>query len=113
MQWRSVMLASPHSPGVQRAGVRVADVATEEVSEATAEEGEPLGGRGRAVRFLRHEWTLAAVGSVLLAVVMTWLLPPYASDLVSGGIKPASIGDPAHTIVDDGGDTAAQAWLIA
>jgi len=113
MQWRSVMLASPHSPGAQRAGVRVADVATEEVSEATAEEGEPPGGRGRAVRFLRHEWTLAAVGSVLLAVVMTWLLPPYASDLVSGGIKPASIGDPAHTIVGDGGDTAAQAWLIA
>jgi hypothetical protein len=91
----------------------VSDVATEEVTEHAAEEAQRPVERRRAIGFLRHEWTVAAVGSVLLAIVMTWLLPPYAADLVSGGIKPATIGDPAHSIVGDGGDTAAQAWLIA
>jgi hypothetical protein len=93
--------------------VRVSDVATEEVTEPAAAETRGPTGRGLVAGFLRHEWSLAAVGSVLLAIVMTWLLPPYASDLVSGGIKPASIGNPARTIVGDGGDSAAQAWLIA
>jgi hypothetical protein len=59
-----------------------------------------------------YEWTFATVGSVLLAVAMVWLIPPYASDLVSGGVKPATIADPAHTIIGDGGDSTAQAWLI-
>ncbi|WP_432967501.1 hypothetical protein [Dactylosporangium sp. CA-233914] len=50
---------------------------------------------------------------MLLAIGMTWLLPWYAKDLASGGIKPATFGNPAHTIVGDVGDPAAQAWLIA
>ncbi|MEU4242358.1 hypothetical protein [Actinoplanes sp. NPDC026619] len=60
-----------------------------------------------------RELTAAAVGSVLLAIAMIWLIPPYAKDLVYGGVKPATIGDPVHTIVGDGGDTTAQAWLVA
>jgi hypothetical protein len=63
-------------------------------------------------RFLRHEWTVATLGSVLLAIAMVWLIPPYASDLVSGGVKPATIANPAHTIIGDGGDSTAQAWLL-
>jgi hypothetical protein len=59
-----------------------------------------------------HEWVLATLGSIVLAIVMVWLIPPYASDLASGGVKPATIADPAHTIIGDGGDSTAQAWLL-
>jgi hypothetical protein len=59
-----------------------------------------------------HEWIVATLGSVLLAIAMVWLIPPYASDLASGGVKPATIADPVHTIIGDGGDSTAQAWLL-
>ena len=88
-------------------GNALIDVATEEVTPPVAEKPKSWGA------LFRHEWTAAILGSVLLAIAMTWLLPPYASDLVSAGVKPVTIGDPAHTIVGDGGDTAAQAWLVA
>jgi hypothetical protein len=61
----------------------------------------------------RREFVLAPLGSLLLAIAMTWLIPPYAADLAAAGVKPATIGNPATTIAGDGGDTAAQAWLIA
>jgi hypothetical protein len=63
-------------------------------------------------RFLRHEFTLATVGAVLLAVAMVWLIPPYAARLVTGGVKAERIANPAHTIIGDTGDPTAQAWLV-
>ncbi|WP_412541164.1 hypothetical protein R8Z50_00630 [Longispora sp. K20-0274] len=53
--------------------------------------------RGRIRRFLGHEWTLAAVGSVLLAVLMTW---PTVKDIT-------------RTIPEDIYDPLLQAWQIA
>jgi hypothetical protein len=84
----------------------LSDVAIAQVTEPSARETP------RAAGFRRHEWTVATIGSVLLAIVMVWLLPPYASALVSGGAKHASIAGPAHTIIGDGGDSTAQAWLV-
>ncbi|MFC7483817.1 hypothetical protein ACFQX7_32595 [Luedemannella flava] len=46
---------------------------------------------------LRHEWTIAALLSVLAAVVLTW----------------PTLKDPAHTIPADLGDPALQAWQVA
>jgi hypothetical protein len=66
----------------------------------------------RVLRVLRHEWTIAGIGSVLLAVAMVWLLPPYVSRIVTGGVKHETIANPMRTIVGDGGDPAAQAWLV-
>ncbi|MEU8052775.1 hypothetical protein [Micromonospora haikouensis] len=59
-------------------------------------------GRGRAVadrlaRFARHEWTLAVLGSLVLAVVLTW---PTVRDLTG-------------TIPQDVGDPTLQAWQVA
>ncbi|WP_433303530.1 hypothetical protein ACQP2F_12250 [Actinoplanes sp. CA-030573] len=88
-------------------GDALSDVAIKEVTEPVAVETK------RSYRFVLHEWVVASVGSVLLAIAMLWLIPPYAADLAAAGVKPATIGDPAHTIVGDGGDTAAQAWLVA
>jgi hypothetical protein len=99
-------------PGLDVRGNALSDVATDEVTEPSADETKHAVGEARASRFLRHEWIVATVGSILLAVAMIWLFPPYASDLVAGGVKPATIADPAHTIIGDGGDTAAQAWLV-
>jgi hypothetical protein len=64
-------------------------------------------------RLLRHEWTVATIGSMLLAVAMVWLIPPYASRLATAGARHPDLADPAHTIIGDGGDPAAQAWLVA
>ncbi|MFF5289161.1 hypothetical protein [Paractinoplanes globisporus] len=108
------MLASLTLADLSVRGNALSDVATAS-GEVTAPPAEPPAEppKRRLRGGLRHEWTLATLGSVLLAVAMTWLLPPYASDLIAAGVKPATIGDPAHTIVGDGGDTAAQAWLVA
>ncbi|GIJ50808.1 hypothetical protein Val02_76940 [Virgisporangium aliadipatigenens] len=48
-------------------------------------------------RFLTHEWTLASIGSVLLAVVMTWPVMLH----------------PASRLPWDLGDPALQAWQMA
>jgi hypothetical protein len=53
---------------------------------------------GRAIgRFLTHEWTLASLGSVVLAVLMTWPTLRY----------------PLHTLPQDSHDPALQAWQMA
>ncbi|MFC0532923.1 hypothetical protein [Phytohabitans kaempferiae] len=53
---------------------------------------------GRAIgRFLVHEWTLASVGSIVLAVLMTWPTLQY----------------PLHTLPQDFHDPALQAWQMA
>ncbi|WP_246002178.1 hypothetical protein [Allorhizocola rhizosphaerae] len=67
---------------------------------APAEEEEPKGWRRvrRGIgRFFIHEWTLAALGSIILAVAMTWPTLKY----------------PAHTIPQDTGDPTLVAWMLA
>ncbi|GIF23930.1 hypothetical protein BJ973_004543 [Actinoplanes tereljensis] len=85
----------------------MSDLATDPVTEPSVAEPKPAG------RPHRFEALIATVGSVLLAIAMVWLIPPYAKDLMVGGVKPATIADPVHTIIGDGGDTTAQAWLVA
>lgn len=48
-------------------------------------------------RWLRHEWTLAALGGLLLAVVLTW----------------PTLRHPTSTVPGDLGDPTLQAWQIA
>jgi hypothetical protein len=52
---------------------------------------------GAAARALGHEWTLASVGALLLAVVMTWPTLRY----------------PRHTIPQDIWDPTLQAWQMS
>ncbi|MGW4461675.1 hypothetical protein [Micromonospora sp. NPDC004704] len=64
---------------------------------------QPVGPpRGRAVsqrvvRLLRHEWTLASLGGLLLAVLLTW----------------PTLRDITQTIPQDTGDPVLQAWQVA
>ncbi|KUL42349.1 hypothetical protein [Actinoplanes awajinensis] len=71
----------------------------ERPSAGPAGTGAPAGPRSRprVVRLLRHEWFLAAAGSVLLAVLMTWPL----------------MRDPAHTFASDFWDPSLQAWQLS
>jgi hypothetical protein len=92
-------------------GYALSDVVTDKVTESSADEPERSG--GGTGRLLRHEWTVATIGSVLLAIAMVWLIPPYAAELATGGVQHAAIADPAHTIAGDGGDSTAQAWLVS
>lgn len=50
-----------------------------------------------ARRLLTHEWVIASLGGLLLAVFMTW----------------PTLRDPLHTIPQDIGDPTLQAWQIA
>ena len=80
--------------------------------------GEPATGRWpmavrRLVAVLRHEWALAGIAAVLLAVAMIWLLPPYVLWLASAGAIPLKLADPVHSIIGDLGDPVGQAWLVA
>ena len=52
---------------------------------------------GRITKILTHEWTLAALGSVLLAVIMTWPTMRY----------------PAYTIPQDIWDPTLEAWMVS
>ena len=52
---------------------------------------------GAAGRFLSHEWTLAAVGALVLAVIMTW----------------PTLRHPATTIPQDIWDPTLQAWQLS
>jgi len=61
-------------------------------SPAPAEEKTRL-----LARIIAHEWTLAALGSLLLAVVMTWPTLRY----------------PAYTVPEDIWDPALEAWMIS
>ena len=70
--------------------------------EAFAPQPERAAGRvrrlaDRAVQLLGHEWSLAAIGSVLLAAVMTWPTLRY----------------PTRTIPEDIWDPTLQAWQMA
>ncbi|MEU5907187.1 hypothetical protein ABZ780_22825 [Micromonospora sp. NPDC047467] len=65
--------------------------------EQTSDDQVP-GGRSRwRWRWPRHEWTLATLGSLLLAVVLTW----------------PTLRHPASTIPGDLGDPTLQAWQVA
>ncbi|MET8118417.1 hypothetical protein [Micromonospora sp. NPDC005189] len=64
-------------------------------TEQTSDDPTP-GGRGRW-RWARSEWTLAALGSLLLAAVLTW----------------PTLRHPASTIPGDLGDPTLQAWQVA
>jgi hypothetical protein len=67
---------------------------------APAQEEPPTRSRqvGAAVgRLLIHEWTLASVGAVLLAIVMTW----------------PTLRDPLHTLPRDLGDPTLVTWMMA
>ena len=81
------------------------------MSESTA--GVAGGRASRVLRLLRHEWTLAIVGALVLAVLMIWILPPMVLGAVSAGTVHSGFADPAHTIIGDGGDPTGQAWLLA
>jgi hypothetical protein len=75
---------------------------TEERWEAFGPAPERVPTRGdlllaRVRRVLRHEWTLAAAGSVALAVVMTW----------------PTMRHPTRTIPEDIWDPTLQAWQMA
>ncbi|MBM7494511.1 hypothetical protein JOD64_005733 [Micromonospora luteifusca] len=63
--------------------------------DQTSDDPTP-GGRGRW-RWARHEWTLAALASLLLAVALTW----------------PTLRHPASTIPGDLGDPTLQAWQVA
>jgi hypothetical protein len=65
--------------------------------ETAAEEPEGGPRRGRVWRVLAHEWTLAILGGLLLAVVLTW----------------PTLRHPASTIPGDLGDPTVQAWQVA
>jgi hypothetical protein len=65
--------------------------------ETASDEPEGGGGRSRVRRVLTHEWTLAVLGGLLLAVVLTW----------------PTLKHPASTIPGDIGDPTVQAWQMA
>ena len=64
-------------------------------------------------RLLKHEWTLACAGALALALLMTWLLPPFVMWIFSAGATRTGFANPLHTIVGDAGDPTGQAWLLA
>jgi hypothetical protein len=72
---------------------------------------ESIVGRARAI--VRHEWVAACAAAVGLAVLIIWLLTPYARWLLKGGSGEVSFADPAEKIIGDGGDPTGQAWLVA
>jgi hypothetical protein len=74
---------------------------------------ETVPARRRRRRVVRHEWTAALLGAVLLAVLMIWILPPFALWLLSAGTVPNAVANPVKTIIGDSGDPTAQAWLMA
>ncbi|BCB77625.1 hypothetical protein GCM10022251_63420 [Phytohabitans flavus] len=65
--------------------------------EAPSEDAEAGPRRARVWRVLTHEWTLAVLGGLLLAVVLTW----------------PTLRHPASTIPGDIGDPTLQAWQVA
>lgn len=67
-------------------------------TEQATSPGERVSNLGlRVLRLVRHEWTLAVLGGLLLSVVMTW----------------PTLRDITRTIPQDLGDPTLQAWQIA
>lgn len=64
-------------------------------------------------RIAGHEWTLACVGALVLAVLMIWFLPPIVLGVASAGVIRNGFADPVHTIIGDSADPTGQAWLLA
>ncbi|MEV6693522.1 hypothetical protein AB0M35_18820 [Micromonospora sp. NPDC051196] len=69
----------------------------ESAPESDAGQGGPAGARRTASRLLRHEWTLASLAGLVLAVVLTW----------------PTLRHPWTTIPGDIGDPTLQAWQVA
>lgn len=65
--------------------------------QATSPGRQISGAWARVLRVLRHEWTLAVLGGLLLSVVLTW----------------PTLRDITRTIPQDIGDPTLQAWQIA
>lgn len=65
------------------------------------------------MRLLRHEWTLACLGSLVLALAMTWLLPPVATWVLTSGEVWTGVADLRTTLTGDLGDPTLQAWQVA
>ena len=91
----------------------MSDVVAGEAVEPSVGGPKRAPGAARAGIVLRHEWTIAILGAVLLAIAMVWVISPYAAQLFTAGSRHATIADPASSIIGDGRDPAAQAWLIA
>src|SRR5262245_1719090 len=66
--------------------------------------------RDASKRVLAHEWTLACLGGLLLAMTMLWLMPAVLSRSRGGS---AAFPDLSHTIPGDVWDPTLQAWQIA
>jgi hypothetical protein len=86
---------------------------TTEHTEHTTEHMTEPGRLRRAVRVVRHEWFLACLTALLLAVAMIWLLPPLLLWVLSAGATHTEIANPLRTIIGDAGDPTGQAWLLA
>jgi hypothetical protein len=61
----------------------------------------------------RHEWTVACLAAVLVAVAWIWFVPPFALWLLSVGEVSPGFANPRTTILGDAGDPTGQAWLLA
>jgi hypothetical protein len=81
--------------------------------QVSEEQAVPETSTARVARVLRHEWFLACLAALLLAVAMTWVLPPILLYVFSAGTTHTGIANPLRTIIGDAGDPTAQAWLLA
>ena len=101
--------ASPHGEP-EAAAEETPKPASDEAAGTAAPQVRADGVLGRA---LRHEATAVSALGLLLAILMIWLVPPYAISIMSAGAVPPTIPNPVHTISGDIGDPTAQAWLVA
>ncbi|MEJ3742367.1 hypothetical protein WEI85_03605 [Actinomycetes bacterium KLBMP 9797] len=93
---------SAQKPGDEKPGDKVADKPAGDPFAAFAPEPEHAPGRwqrfrGAVSRAVSHEYTLACLGALLLAVIMTWPTLRY----------------PQHTLPQDIWDPTLQAWQMA
>jgi hypothetical protein len=89
------------------------DTATRPTAEVAPPPDATPGRKRRFGRFVRHEWTVAGVVALVLAVAMVWVLPPFVLWLMSAGNVHNSVADPVTTIIGDVADPTGQAWLLA
>ena len=68
---------------------------------------------GRWRRLATHEWTAAVLGSVVLAALMVWVLPPMLLHFLSRGTINNGFANPTDTIIGDAADPTGQSWLLA
>jgi hypothetical protein len=82
------------------------------VVDTVTRPADPLPARPRR-RPVRHEWFLASVAALVLAVLMVWVLPPLVQYVVSAGHQHDGLANPVTTIIGDAADPTGQAWLLA